>query len=155
MMSAPTMLEPAAGATCVTDHREPLRLKLKPKTVIAIGQVDGAWWPRSRDLALELRALLPVLAVRLGRIERVTYHLGDWDAPKRKIVVDGSVVRIGGFRSQRAGTLDVLAQLHRVTLLVLPPAASPRPAHRVMLTAGHRDNADSVAELLSASDVCF
>jgi len=152
MMSAPITLEPSAGATVVTGHREPLRLKLKPKTAIAVGQVDGAWWPRSRDLALELRALLPVLAVRL---ERVTYHLGDWDPVKRKIVVDGSVVRIGGFRSQRAGTLDVLAELHRVTLLILPPAASPRPVHRVMLTAGHRDNADSVADLLSASDLSF
>jgi len=155
MMSAPTTLEPIPGATSVTDHREPLRLKLKPKTAITVGQVDGAWWPRSRDLALELRALLPVLAVRLERIERVTYHLGDWDPVKRKIVVDGSVVRIGGFRSQRAGTLDVLAELHRVTLLILPPAASPRPVHRVMLTAGHRDNADSVADLLSASDLSF
>ena len=151
MMSAPTALETSAGAIVITDRREPLRLKLKPKTAIAVGQVDGAWWPRSRDLALELRALLPVLAVRLGRIERVTYHLGDWDAATRKIVVDGSVVRIGGFRSQRAGTLDVLAELYRVTLLVLASSASPGAAHRVMLAAGHRDNADSVAELLSAS----
>ena len=155
MMSAPTTLQRPAPSASMMDHREPLRLKLKPKTAIAVGQVDGAWWPRSRDLALELRALLPVLAVRLERIERVTYHLGDWDPVKRKIVVDGSVVRIGGFRSQRAGTLDVLAELHRVTLLILPPAASPRPVHRVMLTAGHRDNADSVADLLSASDLSF
>jgi len=94
-----------------------------------------------------------VLAVRLGRIERVTYHLGDWDPSARKIVVDGSVVRLGGFRSQRAGTVDVLAELHRVTLLVVPPGSAPGPAHGVMLTAGHRDNADSVAELLSASDL--
>jgi hypothetical protein len=155
MTSAPTTLEPSAGATSVTDHREPLRLKLKPRAAIAVGQVDGAWWPRSRDLALELRALLPVLAVRLGRIERVTYHLGDWDPAARKIVIDGSLVRIGGFRSRRAGTLDVLAELHRVTLLILPPDASLRPAHRVMLTAGHRDNADSVGQLLSASDLSF
>lgn len=151
MLSAPTTLEPPAGPTVVTDRREPLRLKLKPKTAIAVGYVDGAWWPRSRDLALELRALVPVLAVRLGRIERVTYHLGDWGPAARKIVIDGSVVRIGGFRSQRAGTLDVLAELNRVTLLILAPSASPGAAHRVMLTAGHRDNADSVAELLSAS----
>ena len=158
-MSAPITLEPSAGATVVTGHREPLRLKLKPKTAIAVGQVDGAWWPRSRDLALELRALLAVLAVRLGRIERVTYHLGDWDPSARKIVVDGSGVRLGGFRSQRACTVDVLAELHRVTLLVVPagsaPVSAPVSAHRVTLTAGHRDNADSVAELLSASDLSF
>ena len=154
MMSASTTLQPSASASTM-DHREPLRLKLKPKTATAVGQVDGAWWPRSRDLALELRALLPVLAVRLGRIERVTYHLGDWDPAVRKIVVDGSVVRLGGFRSQHAGTLDVLTELHRVTLLVLPAGSAPGPAHGVMLTAGHRDNADSVAELLSASDLSF
>jgi uncharacterized protein DUF5994 len=150
-MSAPTTLQPSAGSASVVDHREPLRLKLKPKTATAVGQVDGAWWPRSRDLVVELGALLPVLAVRLGRIERVTHHLGDWDAVVRKIVVDGSVVRIGGFRSQPAGTLDVLAKLHRVTLLVLSPAASSEQAHRVMVTAGHRGNADSVAELLFPS----
>jgi len=153
MVSAPTTLQRPAPSASMMDHREPLRLKLKPKTAIAVGQVDGAWWPRSRDLALELRALLAVLAVRLGRIERVTYHLGDWDPSARKIVVDGSVVRLGGFRSQRAGTVDVLAELHRVTLLVVPPGSAPGPAHGVMLTAGHRDNADSVAELLSASDL--
>jgi uncharacterized protein DUF5994 len=151
MMSAPTTVQRSAPSTSTTDHREPLRLKLKPKTATAVGQVDGAWWPRSRDLALELRALLPVLAVRLGRIERVTYHLGDWVPPVRKIVVDGSVVRLGGVHSQRAGTLDVLAELHRITLLVVPAGSEPEQAHGVLLTAGHRDNADSVAELLSAS----
>jgi Family of unknown function (DUF5994) len=94
MMSAPTTLQRPAPSASMMDHREPLRLKLKPKTAIAVGQVDGAWWPRSRDLALELRALLAVLAVRLGRIERVTYHLGDWDPSARKIV---STVRSSGW----------------------------------------------------------
>jgi hypothetical protein len=153
MVSAPTTSQRSAPSAATMDHREPLRLKLKPKTATAVGQVDGAWWPRSRDLALELRALLAVLAVRLGRIERVTYQLGDWDPSPRKIVVDGSVVRLGGFRAQRACTVDVLAELHRVTLLVVPAGSAPGPAHRVMLTAGHRDNVDSVAELLSASDL--
>jgi uncharacterized protein DUF5994 len=153
MTSAPTTFQPSADATAASDHRKPLRLKLKPKTATAVGQVDGAWWPRSRDLVVELGALLPVLAVRLGRIERVTHHLGDWDAPVRKIVIDGSVVRIGGFRSQPAGTLDVLAELHRVTLLVLPPATSPEQAHRVMITAGQRGNADSLAALLFPSAI--
>ena len=155
MMSASTTLEPSATSASTRIIASRSGSSSSPKTAIAVGQVDGAWWPRSRDLALELRALLPVLAVRLGRIERVTYHLGDWDPAARKIVVDGSVVRMGGFRSQRACTLDVLAELHRVTLLVLPAGSSPVSAHRVLLTAGHRDNADSVAELLSASDLSF
>jgi hypothetical protein len=45
-------------------------LRLKPKAP-ATGYVDGGWWPRSRDLSAELAALVEVLVVRLGRIERV------------------------------------------------------------------------------------
>jgi hypothetical protein len=71
---------PVTGA--VETHQK-LRLKLKPKAP-TIGSVDGAWWPRSRDLAAELPALLAVLAVRLGPIERVGYHLGDWAPTVRR-----------------------------------------------------------------------
>ncbi|MFL6122246.1 DUF5994 family protein, partial [Actinophytocola sp.] len=67
----------------------PLRLRLKPKAA-ATGYVDGAWWPRSRDLAAELPALVTVLAVRLGRISRVAYALSSWDATPRRFEVDGS-----------------------------------------------------------------
>jgi hypothetical protein len=59
--------------------RHALRLKLKPKAP-ASGYVDGAWWPRSLDLPTELPALVEVLAIRLGHVERVSYHLGAWDA---------------------------------------------------------------------------
>ncbi len=44
------------------------RLRLKPKAPTT-GYVDGAWWPRSDDLAIELPDLLAVLSVRLGDIE--------------------------------------------------------------------------------------
>jgi len=49
-------------------------MKLKPKAP-ATGYVDGAWWPRSRNLSAELPALQAVLAVRLGRIRRVSDNL--------------------------------------------------------------------------------
>ena len=41
-----------------SDH-EHLRLRLKPRGPVT-GFVDGGWWPRSRDLAAELPALLAV-----------------------------------------------------------------------------------------------
>jgi len=47
------------------------RLRLKPAAP-AMGHVDGAWWPRTRDLTAELPALLAAVAARLGRIDRVT-----------------------------------------------------------------------------------
>lgn len=36
----------------------PARLSLTPKTTLA-GQLDGAWWPYSRDLEAELPRLPP------------------------------------------------------------------------------------------------
>ena len=59
-----------------------LRLRLKPKAP-RTGYVDGAWWPRSHDLAAELPTLVEVLAVRLGPVGRVAYSIGAWDTPPR------------------------------------------------------------------------
>jgi hypothetical protein len=127
--------------------RGPLRLRLKPKASTE-GWVDGGWWPRSRDLAAELPGLLAVLAVRLGRIERVSYHLGDWGPTGGKISCAVGVVRLGGYRTQRADTVDVLAAGSRVTLLVVPPETSAQMAHAALMAAGHRGNTDDVRTLL-------
>jgi hypothetical protein len=78
----------------------------------------------------------------------VSYHLGDWDDTERAITAGGNVVRLSGFRSQTAGTIDVLASRLRMTLLVLPADAASESAHDVLATAGRRDNADDVASLL-------
>jgi hypothetical protein len=126
-----------------------LRLKLKPKAP-ATGYVDGAWWPRSLDLSIELPPLLDVLAIRLGRIERVSYNLTAWDAAPRRIHVDGLLLRLGGFQSQNAHTVDVIGlNGRRVTLLVVPPRTGEAVAHRILMKAGRRDNVDAVDELLA------
>jgi hypothetical protein len=135
-------------SAAVEPHQKP-RLKLKPKAPTT-GSVDGAWWPRSRDLAAELPALLAVLAVRLGPIERVGYHLGDWGATLRNIRVDGSVVHLGGYRFQHADTVDVLGAKLRLTLLVIPPETPHHAAHDALMAAGHRGNTDDVEHLLTA-----
>jgi hypothetical protein len=142
-----TSVPRTATAPAADEHA--LRLRLKPKGPTT-GYVDGAWWPRSADLGAELPALFAVLAVRLGRIERVTFHLGDFSSPPRRIVFDGAVVRLEGFRSQRAGTLTVIgaSDLHRVTLLTVPVDAGAEVAHDVQMTAAHRDNTDTVEALL-------
>jgi hypothetical protein len=125
-----------------------LRLKLKPRAPTT-GFVDGAWWPRSRDLSAELPALLAVLAIRLGRVQRVSYNLTTWDAAPRRLPVDGHQVRLGGFHAQHPHTVDVIGpDGSRLTLLVVPPGTSPAAAHQVLLKAGRRDNIDSVDDLL-------
>jgi len=149
MTSAPTIQASAAAVPAVEDPRRVLRLRLKPKAA-ATGFVDGGWWPRSRDLAVELPGLLAVLAVRLGRIERVSYHLGDWDPAPTRLSFDGCVVRLGGYRAQHADTVDVLAARQRVTLLVVPPQTSSQTAHEALMSAGHRGSTDDVEALLSS-----
>ncbi|MGH3875520.1 MAG: DUF5994 family protein [Actinophytocola sp.] len=140
----PTNRPPAAGPA-----RQALRLKLKPKAP-ATGYVDGAWWPRSLDLATELPALIEVLGVRLGHVEGVTYDLTAWDAVPRRLLVDGRLLRLGGYRSQNPHTIDVIgATGRRVTLLVLPPGTAEPIAHQVLMTTGRRDNVDSVDDLLA------
>jgi hypothetical protein len=129
--------------------RHALRLKLKPKAP-ATGYVDGAWWPRSIDLPTELRPLVEVLAIRLGRVERVSYHLGAWDAASRRINVDGRLLRLGGYHSQNPHTVDVIGlNGRRLTLLVLPPSTAAATAHQVLMQAGRRDDADSIDEVFA------
>ena len=127
------------------------RLRLKP-VAPATGHVDGAWWPRTGDLVTELPALLMALAARLGRIDRVTYHLGDWPDPPRRVTFDDSVVRLEGFRSQSSGSLTVIGwNRHRTTLLVVPPATSPDVAEHALTTAAEPGNTDDSAQLLPAT----
>jgi Family of unknown function (DUF5994) len=149
MTSAPTIQMRPAPAVTVEGPRQALRLRLKPKAATT-GYVDGGWWPRSRDLDVELPGLLAVLAVRLGRIERVSYHLGDWHPTPARLSVEGRTVRLEGYRAQHADTVDVLVALQRVTLLVVPPETSAEAAHHALMTAGHRGNTDDVEALLKS-----
>ena len=129
------------------------RLRLKPASP-ATGHVDGAWWPRTGDLAAGLPALLAALTTRLGRIDRVTYHLGDWPDPPRRVTFDHSVVRLEGFRSQPSGSLTVIGwNRQRTTLLVVPPATSPDVAQHALTTAADPGNTDDSAQLLAAGRV--
>src|SRR5947207_1114018 len=51
----------------------PARLSLTPAGSRP-GLLDGAWWPRSRDLSRKFPALTDVLDARWGRITRITVN---------------------------------------------------------------------------------
>jgi hypothetical protein len=85
---------------------------------------DGAWWPRSRDLAVEVPELIAELERRGVRVERFTFALDAWQRPApRKFVVNGRVVRTGGFRSMdpQVVCLTWRGGQRRADLLVVPP----------------------------------
>jgi hypothetical protein len=150
-MPAATPRIQAGPTTVERPLRQPPRLQLKPEAP-STGHVDGAWWPHSRDLVAELSALLEALAVRLGRVEGVSYHLADWGVTARKTAVDGAFVRVAGYRTQPADTVDVIGVAGRVTLLVVPPEADSATAGRAMTAAARVGNTDDIPTLLNTLD---
>ncbi|ASR36642.1 hypothetical protein BAY61_18375 [Prauserella marina] len=122
----------------------PLRLRMK-RVGAPTGRVDGVWWPRSRDLAVELPDLLAALQIWHGRIERVTYNLTMWKSDTRRLTVPGGVVRLEGFRSQATDTVTIAgSDRRRLTLLVVPPEATPLAGGHAMTTTTRHDNRDGV-----------
>src|SRR6476620_10557120 len=61
------------------------------------GILDGAWWPRSRDVTAELPALIEVLTAHLGPIMRVGMDTAAWDDVPTRVVVDDRVVHLDSF----------------------------------------------------------
>ena len=128
------------------------RLRLKPKAPKS-GYVDGAWWPRSDDLAAELPDLLAVLSVRLGRIDRVMYNLNEWAKPSARLVTGGRRVRLDGYRRQPINTVEVLGlNRNKIALLVVPPSTDPDEAHATLMAAAAPSDDSTVDSLLTISD---
>jgi hypothetical protein len=123
---------------------------LKPRAS-ATGAVDGGWWPRSRDLAAEVPALLTALTDRLGNVEGVSYNLDDWGPTPRKVTIGGARVRLAGYRTQHRDTVDVHSSGQLVTLLVVAPEAAAPAARSMLQAAGHRSNIDGIETLLRTS----
>ena len=127
------------------------RLRLKPKAPES-GFVDGAWWPHTDDLAIELPDLLAVLSVRLGPVDRFLYNMSEWPKPSRKLATGGRSVRLDGYRLQPVHTVEVLGlNREKIVLLVVSPHADPEQAHAIMMTAAGPSDTSNVASLLMIS----
>ncbi len=114
----------------------PTRLMLAPVGT-APALLDGAWWPRSRDLTAELPALTAVLDPLWGRITHVTVNPTFWPTIPRKVPVDGHVVGVGWFRAEQDPHKLLLFSYNvgRWDLLVIPPETGPASAARLMTEA--------------------
>ncbi|RFC78028.1 DUF5994 family protein [Streptomyces sp. AcE210] len=113
----------------------PARLSLTPKTTFA-GQLDGAWWPRSRDLEAELPPLAAVLDEAWGRITRVTVNPTRWPVIPHTVPVAGRTLHVAWFTEQDPDKLILLSYtVGRWDLLVIPPETAPAAAARLMAAA--------------------
>ncbi|MFG2858819.1 DUF5994 family protein [Streptomyces mirabilis] len=146
-----------------TTDRPPLRIvpfraptaRLALKAVSTFrGSLDGAWWPRSRDLAHELSALADVLDPLSGRITRIAVNATYWPAIASRVPVNGREVRVGWFTTE----LDphkIMLLSHTTgswNLLVIPPETNAPAAARLMAAASDSAGPPTTASALMAAE---
>jgi hypothetical protein len=131
------------------------RLALKPVSASAESvELDGAWWPRSRDLTDELPALADVLDPLWGRITRIAVNPRYWPIIPPRIFVNGHVVKVGWFTTELDPHKILLMSgtTGRWDLLVIPPETDAPSAARLMATASADARPQSTATALMATE---
>ncbi|WP_148616008.1 DUF5994 family protein [Nocardioides rubriscoriae] len=130
-----------------TGTRVPLRLALAEHP----GQdtLDGAWWPQSRDLDLELADLVDHFPPAAGRVVRALFSPPDWDSSPRRVPIDGGHLKVGWFPHDDTHVIVLRTSDHAVLrLLVVPPEVSDDDGHEAMLAASTTGNKHSAGSLL-------
>ncbi|HTJ72497.1 MAG TPA: DUF5994 family protein [Actinospica sp.] len=128
------------------------RLRLKPPGSHP-GMVNGAWWPRTRDLTCELPPLIAALDRAWGRIYHVTVQVGMWPEIPKKVVTGDHVVRVGWFDAEQDPNDICLISLRggeRWDLLVIPPELDAQAAERLLANATTPGILQSASALLAA-----
>jgi hypothetical protein len=126
-----------------------VRLSLKPSTSTR-GALDGAWWPRSTDPALELGALCENLGVRRATVRRIGLNMAGWDSvpqppgsfqrkdnlerPRRIWLASGRRVAVDWFRISGGHLVRILGSDNQWIDLLLIPADTPRTSAELALT---------------------
>ena len=134
-----------------TPARAPLRLTLAASP--SRGNLAGAWWPQSRDLALELADLVDGFPTERGRVMRALFSRPDWDATLRRITTRRGIMKVGSFPADDTHMmiLSMSTQPARLYLLVVPSETDEGTARALMAAAPSTDT-HSVAALLSQHD---
>ncbi|MFD7241137.1 DUF5994 family protein [Streptomyces massasporeus] len=97
--------------------------------------LDGAWWPRSRNLDSELPGLISALTERLGPITRIGLDSAAWDELPTRVTVDDRVVHIDVFSVGDETALVTRGDQDHFSLLVVPPDTPPEAARAAMTEA--------------------
>ncbi|MFD7282239.1 DUF5994 family protein [Streptomyces sp. NPDC059862] len=131
------------------------RLALKPASSSpGRAELDGAWWPHSRDLSHELPALADVLDPLWGRITRIAVNPRYWPIIPPRIFVNSHAVKVGWFTSELDPHKVLLLSYTagRWDLLVIPPETSPSSAARLMAAASANTGPQLTASALMTAE---
>ncbi|MEV4190402.1 DUF5994 family protein [Streptomyces toxytricini] len=112
--------------------------------------LDGAWWPRSRDVEQELPPLITALTEYLGPLTRVGLDASAWNRIPTRLVVDDRVVHLDSFPVGDDTVLITRGDNDHFSLMVVPPATEPEAARTAMARAVHAGNVIRAADILLA-----
>ncbi|WP_334024569.1 DUF5994 family protein [Nocardia terpenica] len=102
--------------------------------------LDGAWWPRSGDLAAELPDLLAVLAVRLGPIHRIVYDRASWARTPRQLILEDRAIPLDAYTFELGNTMYIFGSAGAVIVLrVIPSVTDPRIARPALMAMVARE----------------
>lgn len=115
------------------------------------GFVDAGWWPRSRDLIVELPPLLDLLWTSFRDVTRVSYAVDFWNHAPHHLRVEGKLIRLGGFHTQTPMLLSLIDAWgrDRIDMLVIRPETDPAVAQRALTLASGGPSSDHPEQILN------
>ncbi|MDP3968909.1 MAG: DUF5994 family protein [Nocardioides sp.] len=138
----------AAASPSETGTRVPLRLQLSGRP--GVDRLDGAWWPQSRDIGVELADLVDHFPTEVGKVVRVVYSPPDWDLRPHHVAVEGRTLKVGSFPHDDTHQVTLRLADHAVLqLLVVPPNSSTEHGEKAMRAASTTGNRHTAADLLN------
>ena len=126
-----------------------VRLNLTPDAPWS--RLDGAWWPRSRDLSAELPSLIADVDRGWGRITRASVHGPAWSCLRHDLPTGSHSVHVSWYdATQDPHAISLFSyRIGQWELLVVPPGTDARRASRLMAAASRPGNHQSAASLLT------
>lgn len=115
------------------------------------GRLDGAWWPRTRDIETELPALISALTEHLGPITRVCVDASAWNGLPTRLVIDDRIVHLDSDPVGDDTVLVTRGHNDHFALLVVPPDTTADAARDAMARAVRADNITQAAQILVAT----
>ena len=150
--------QPADEARLLPDRQdwpqEPDAVVLRLRTTRSReGSLDGAWWPRSRNLTEQLPGLVEALTPHIGRVDRVGVDTTAWDDTPDRMVIGAHVVHIDQYPVGEDNIILTRGPHDHFLLLVIPPSADAASAHAAMTTAVLAGGTASAQQILVKTGV--
>lgn len=133
---------------------QPVRVVLTPR-LARVNRLNGAWWPYTRDITLELGPMLSAVAVRIGPARGVLLSRSEWaEAPLSWRPASNPRIRVSWYGTHDRDVVIVVGHSgKRIDLLLVPPAADDETAELAMEMAGCDGNQLSATDTLRAAGV--